>query len=380
LSAPEGGAAVQGAGVPTKRTGREVSIDWLEASVKDVESLEVFGLLVRHLGPQFRRGACDVLRDDESRFLAKGPFGLSVEADRRGQEDSTGEKRTWVSVRMPGELCRTIGTDKLLDLVVALDALPSLKVSRLDVALDDFDKTFTSRVFAEACVGPSLDAERAPLGPQVVTRVRRGAWDWSRRLGGCFWLGGKKSPRLLRVYDKEQESGGLIPSTRVELQSRNEFGTALARRLVEARSAGGSLAEVFFQHLVSFVDLREPQADRSSSQGWPRMPFWAAFVGDAQAVRTGRRSDSRVRTWIRHMVRQCGGFLGVMLRAFGVTPKVYALVGVDEAAGPKVARAIREILGPALPELSGEHEIRLEQVLRERARKIPGMRGFVGDR
>jgi hypothetical protein len=131
-----------------------------------------------------------------------------------------------------------------------------------------------------------------------------------RRKGGCFWLGGRKSPRLLRVYDKDQESEGKIPSTRVELQSRDEFATALVGRLLDARWAKRPVAEVWAEHVAQFVDLREPTGDRSASHRWPRLRRWRVLVGD---VREYRSWPPTTAPWGRSsaMQRQCGGFAGV---------------------------------------------------------------------
>ena len=187
----------------------------------------------------------------------------------------------------------------------------AFKVSRVDMALDDFDKSFTPRMFAEACVAGSLDDEHAQLREQVVTRVRGDNWEWSRRKGGCFWLGGRSSARLLRVYDKDQESCGVIPSTRLELQSRNEFATNFVASLRAARSQPCGIVEVFMRHLVGFVDLREPQGDRSQSQTWPRLGWWEQVVGNPAAIGLAPLEDSSAEAWVAGMVRQFAGFLGV---------------------------------------------------------------------
>jgi hypothetical protein len=305
-------AAVVGPG--RERKGREVSLDWFEASVKrsDPDGAEVsvglvFVLLVKHFGDVCGRQMAEVLRDDARAFDARGPLALRVRADQVGQQDRHGNRRPWVGARLPGEFCRAFGTDRVLAFVDDLDQAGELKVSRVDVALDDFDKTITPRMFAEACVAGDLDDENALLGLRAVTRVKPGNWEWSRRLGGCFWLGGRRSARLLRVYDKDTESKGQIPSTRIELQQRDEFATALVQRLLEARSAGQGIAEMFLGHLVEFVDLREPSGPRSSSHKWPRLPWWRALVGDAKGISMPGRGDSEVWAWSK---RSAGSSVG----------------------------------------------------------------------
>lgn len=354
---------------PVVRKGREVSVDWCEVSVKTVTLGTLFGWMEKHLGAPFGKSGVTVLRDDEKLFSAKGPLGLKVSADRVGQEDLHGNREPWVGLRMPGELCRAVGTEAVLDLVEVLGRAGRLKVSRVDLALDDFDKTFSPRKFALACVDGSLDDEGALLGPGAVTRVRRDNWEWSRRDGGCFWLGGRSSARLLRVYDKDRESGGQIPSTRIELQCRDEFATALMGRVLRARREKRSMGEVFAEEVVAFVDLREPDGSRSSSQKWRRVRWWRKVVGDAKGVVTPAADDSGVLPWVRAMRRQCSGFLGVVLRALGVTEEGFRKGDADAVVARKCWEAMRAIVGKRLEPLSAEHEVRLGQLVSESERQ-----------
>lgn len=363
-SVPPASAAPEAAAARPRRTGREVSIDWFEASVKHLSTIDLFAILERCLGSEFGRSAFEVLRDDAKAFDGRGPFGARVRADRVGQANRLGEVQPWSSVRLPGEVCRAVGTEAVLALADALTEAGEFKASRLDVALDDYDKSFSPRRFAEACVAGRLDDEHARLGEQVVTRVRADNWEWARRKGGCFWIGGRKSARLLRVYDKNRESDGVIPSTRLELQSRDEFATELVASLRAARSRPGGIVEVFMGHLVGFVDLREPQGDRSQSQAWPRVGWWEQLVGNPAAISLARREDSSVTAWVAAMVKQCAGFLVVMLRAGGVNAGRWARAAFDPGSQAAVAGVFRRLLGAGFPELSPEHRIRLEQLER----------------
>jgi hypothetical protein len=351
------------------KSGLEATVDWLEQSAKGVTAGAVCRLLAEHLGPQFGREGVQVLRDDEAAFDARGPLGLRVRADKVGQLNKRGEREPWAGVRMPGELCRTAGTERVLDLSEAMGLAGIAKVSRLDLACDDFDRRFSPRQVATTCVDGSLDDEKALLGPQVVSRVKRENWEWSRRKGGCFWIGGNQSDRRLRVYDKARESGGRIESTRVELQCRNRFATALTERLLLARWTKRPIAEVFFEHLVEFIDLREAVGSRSGSQKWRRVKWWAKFVGGAKGVPTPGPDPSGVSAWIRSMRRQCAGFASVMLRDAGLDEAQFEALVQGQAPEDKLVAAILRIVGGKLPELSPEHELRLQQLKDERARR-----------
>lgn len=346
-------------------SGRIVTIDWCEVSAKDLDVDELFRLMKKHLGSPWGRLYAEVRRDDDKFFQAACAFGVLVRADKQGQRNRDGLRQPWSGIRLTGQACQAVGAQRVMALVSAMGRFGALKVSRMDLAMDDFDKTFSPRQFAEACVDGRLDDESAVLGEQVVSKVRGDSWEWSRRKGGCFWLGARKSARLLRVYDKDGESGGRVPSTRVELQCRDRFATELMARLHAAPRLGRSIADIFAERVVDFVDLRHVNGHRSRSQDWDRLGWWRTVVGDVKGVGTPGRDTSQVRFWVEALSRQCAGFLAVMLRSVGVDAKRYALGRTDGKAAQRIASAVRLVVGGTLPELTGDQEVRLDQLLRQ---------------
>lgn len=365
------------------RTGKEVRVDWCEFSVKKVGVDDVFAVLVELFGEEFRRAQFEVVRDDERKFDARGPFGVKVHADRIGQPDKWGWPQPWSAVRVPGSVCGIVGTAAVLEVVRRLGAMGTegaLKVSRLDLALDDFDRSVLPRKFAEACVAGSLDQEGSRLRPEVVTRVRPDNWEWSRRDGGCFWLGGRKSPRLLRVYDKRGESKGAIPSVRFELQCRDEYATKLGADLLAAQDQGDSLAGVWAAHVVGFVDLRVAKGHRSESAKRQRLGWWERLVGKSGPVTLAKADLSSYGQWVRECRRQFSGFLQVMLLAEGVGPEGLAAAIEDPEGARSVVRTVARCLGARSWELSGEQELRLRQAFEARAmaRRLGKVAGPLG--
>ena len=107
-------------------------------------------------------------------------------------------------MRIPGELCRALGTDRVLDLAEAMAGAGDLKVSRLDLALDDqllriFQGRLEQRLqeSREKGLGGSSedhandsDRKDAPVGPYVAqeAEVDFATALWAR---GCFTHGHK---------------------------------------------------------------------------------------------------------------------------------------------------------------------------------------------
>lgn len=365
MSAPGAGLV----GDPKK--GRQVSIDWLDVTSKEADESDLLLMCERILGPHYGATSIEVLRDDGKRYSARGPLGMYVHADRVGSINRDGEREPWAGLQFRGDTCRAVGSEALCELLRAVRERGGMNVSRIDLALDDYDKRFSPRFLAEQFVDGRLDDETAQLSRAVITRVKGGNWNWSRKKGGCFWVGGDKSDRRLRVYDKDKESGGAIPSTRAELQMRDRFALDVVERMLRGGGAP-CLGTLFFRCLVSLVDLREPQGDRSASHRWPRPSWWGEFVGEVDAVRVSRRDDSGFWQWLHAMQRQVSGFLAVLLRAFDLgkrdleTPVSWS--GRAQEAAAKVARVVGWALGGEFPELSATQTVRLEQLRRELAR------------
>lgn len=339
------------------------SIDWLEFSIKSMGPLVVLDALEKILGPAFGRATMTIEVETEVAFFARGPNGVRVSADFRGSVNRHGVREPWVSVCLPGLACRTAGTERLLLLLQALAPVPKVKVSRMDIALDDFTKAFTPRKFATTCAGKDLSDENGKLQPCVITRVKADNWSWDRRVGGCFWLGSAKSPRRLRVYDKERESDGQIKAVRCELQFRDRYATMLAEAIIKGQEAGRPLAEVFLPYLVAFVDLRKPVRVRSNSELWPRLGWWAEFVGQVEAAVTGGEDLTHVLVWERNCAKQGRGFAGVELRAEGMTAEAYRALRRKGCPEAVVVRAMDAILSGELPPPSKEQRERLRELL-----------------
>jgi len=338
--------------------------------VKGMPLPKLHELMAKHLGASFGREALTALREDEAAFDGKGPLSIRVKADHVGQVDKRGTRWPWVGFRLPGEACRVVGSNTILDLLEACGLEGKLKVSRLDVALDGFDRKITPRQFAEACVDGSLCGEKAVLRKVVVTRVRRDNWNWSRRKGGCLWVGGANSSRLLRVYDKEVESKGEITSVRFELQNRNRFATGLTQRFLDARWEKRALSDVFAEHLVDFVDIREPRGSRSRSQDWRRVRWWQELVGKAKAAHTPVGNPSGVEAWRRACSKQCRGFLSVVLRNAGVTEGEYEAMVEGPGAEGRLAAGVKAAVGRVLPKLSPDQVERLRQLQELERRRL----------
>lgn len=119
------------------------------------------------------------------------------------------------------------------------------------------------------------------------------------------------------------------------------------------------------------VDDLPALLDRLAVHGAPRRPGPKADqptkVGAIrQALRILEKTLNVTRGYLDEDRRRDYYFLlVVLLRAAGVDGKTYAAASLDLEAARRVVSGVRKIVGPALPPLSGEHKLRLEQLMRE---------------
>ena len=95
------------------------------------------------------------------------------------------------------------------------------QVSRLDIAFDDFTKTFTPKDFVFAWYNDEIQSTCSKI-----------TWAESGKGGGeTFYLGNRRN-KLLRIYDKDKESHGEINSIRYEIELHNRYANEVSEMIL----------------------------------------------------------------------------------------------------------------------------------------------------
>lgn len=131
-------------------------------------------------------------------------------------------ERMGVHVVFPGhgiyKLCEIFNLDGLEKFANAKDLFTLLKsrhcrVTRMDIAYDDFDMLITPHEYA-----------RWMLDGRIRTKARTYDFISSQQtVGGTFYLGTRGRERYIRIYDKNFESKGKVPSIRYEFELRGAW-------------------------------------------------------------------------------------------------------------------------------------------------------------
>ena len=320
-------------GGDTGATSPGWSIDWLAVTVWGVDVDRVARLVSEafHLGKQV--GVSGWTAMGGARFYGRRHEYLGAtllsECQSKGAEDN-------VHVVLPGEAC-AVGVDALLQLLTRLNAWSSrCAVVRLDLAVDGVPFT-------------PLDAYRAVQARQTVSWVKRGrdglvthTWTSSNGPGegNTLYVGRRSSQRCLRIYDKRGP-------TRIELETKGAYASAVALGLLERRGDDPRLAGFVVGCLREFCDFGV-QDGTHGARNLKLLPWWAAFVASVQRIgklAVDRRSDLSVDRTLNWIDRAVVPSLAMVVTCYGDAGD-RLLAGWIESAKPSLSprhlAAIRE--------------------------------------
>lgn len=179
------------------------------------------------------------------------------------------------------------------------------KASRLDLAFDDFSKTFKP-----------VDLIRFYIDNQISTRFRNvhlvtsSAGD-----GGTLYFGERSAGKMLRIYDKDFESKGEINSIRYEVELHSSHADDMLNYIADGREISFSSYICNFLRLVTRESVRHmsgceiPAVLRSERSSLPTHPAWIEFLRKWQVLRTVKSvkvphvrnsvSAERLKRWVK---------------------------------------------------------------------------------
>ena len=215
----------------------------------------------------------------------------SVQVCYRAEEEQT--YQFWVSI--PGTIWGTAPKRAWEALCCYLAHQREWKVTRLDLALDDYGRTLDlSQVIAAVKSGNFT-------GAQYYELVESGSLGRKER-GTSIVLGSPKSDKRVTIYDKAVESKGRISSIRVEVRLRDE----LAQRVWDKLFPTFWKPELVVDYIlgtVSFLEKHGKNLCRGKILGW-----WRQFLGYVAASPKKVKRMPRLRTiektasWLRRQV------------------------------------------------------------------------------
>ena len=193
------------------------------------------------------------------------------------------------------------------------------------------------------------DAYAAVQAGHVVSWVKRGrdgtvsyAWHSSNGEGEgtTLYVGRRSSQQFMRIYDRRGP-------TRVELETKDAYASAVARELVERRGDDVVLSRFVVGCLREFCDFGV-QDGAHGSRDATLLPWWRAFVGDAERVGklvVDRRFTLSVDRTLRWVDRAVVPSLAMIVTCYGDAGEELLSAWIDSAKprlSPRHLAAIRE--------------------------------------
>ena len=224
-----------------------------------------------------------------------------------------------VMIEMSGKGCRQFeqnGGD--FNKLFTDSAAGDFKVTRLDIAYDDIDKSEGGKGLLDIAT-----LARYTIHQRFVTKWGGGYVTDSFKVNGneepmvhalTVSFGSNSSDCMLRIYDKAQERGGLdYHWIRSELVFRRERAQEFINQYVQSKDVG-SLYFGVLKNYLRFIRKDATRRERCSTVGW-----WEKFLNNVQAVRlfTPHDNEYNLEKVRRTVVTMYGNSIETLVRAEG---------------------------------------------------------------
>jgi hypothetical protein len=253
---------------PISNTGSTIGftsrVDWLQGTAKI--SPVKFELLFTHLTEIFS----DTFAPDAGYMFSGRKFDHHRVSDRHSRVAwnilENGDIDFWLM--LPAKFlvgCSQVATFR--HFLQILDNF-SFKLTRIDLAIDDFTKSLTWQHFDLAYdSGTSHGFRECGLTTSKKEKKQNGF---------TFYMGSKRSEKLYRFYDKSIESGGEIDAYRLEAQFRDEWCRSIWSILLAANT-DKEFHRAIVNCVCSPIDFYQEVLQEDNTVKKVPLQWWADF-------------------------------------------------------------------------------------------------------
>jgi phage replication initiation protein len=178
----------------------------------------------------------------------------------------------------------------------------SHKVTRLDVAYDDFTRLIPLEKIAELV-----------RAQQYISKATKWTVEYSSD-GLTVYIGSKKSDILIRFYDKAAERGydDEVHWVRCEIQLRRERADGFI-------NCDRQIGEKFAGVLNNYLRFVDENPNDSNKNRWATSQFWLDFVQTVEkiSIYTKKNVEYNFDRVERHVMHQCGNNIETMIKCVG---------------------------------------------------------------
>jgi hypothetical protein len=295
-------------------TQLQVHVDWLQGTCRlmnDDFVHELVAVVMRMLGDT------PVWEPNQGSYVGKQwqHRGHSIKGVRWWWDSPGQSQHSHVMLSIPGSVCSGVDVRVIWELSKFLDEVFKFKVTRLDIALDDYRKRLSfDQLMAATQVG---NFARVKKITPIANYHRNGELK-----GWGFDVGSKQSDCYMVIYEKEVESKGRIKSIRCEGRFKDEVGHELWKEwlAIPAEQFEGVSPTFLAAKVIGIVEFVERHEGVKNICRMRRLPWWEGFV-NAVGGRLGhsiKKPDStldRARQWWK---RQVAPTLAVLRKVLGI--------------------------------------------------------------
>lgn len=211
----------------------------------------------------------------------------------------------WVSI--PGGSLSRVDGRLHLSFFKMLKRRYGFQPTRLDIALDDYEKRLSKEIVIEA-----LEQGNYVGFSKYSVHVNSGKKK-NKDKGWTIYLGSRQSDKMYRLYDKSAESNGKIDAYRLECELKDFKAKQLWELMMQLPDSNDNARMEMYQSLllevlVGGVDFRDLSVDSNMSR-CPKLQWWADFldyVHSSGGLKLGAaRSESSLQktlTWVKRQV------------------------------------------------------------------------------
>jgi DNA relaxase NicK len=230
---------------------------------------------------------------------------------------------------LSGKACSRANPELLLHFLRILNSqISNLRCSRIDLALDDFDKSLPYEMLLQAIKDKNYTGFKS----------KKYIGDFEVDGGWTIYLGSRESEQFTRIYNKSAESKGLIDSYRWETEFKDKKSQFIFNLLCQAatvESASRVIQEYIFGS-IDFIDRNQKNLFRCKRLGW--WECWLKLVGQAPKKISVPRPPTSVENKVAWMLRQVAKSLSIINIAFGSDEFSIFLEGLIQSGSDRLRR------------------------------------------
>lgn len=252
------------------------ALDWLDITFRSIPSSQDCYTLIAEL-EKLTNAAIDfsptkaVFNGRMWEGSGRGITGTLLWYDSCDRSSENADTPAQLKIALPGSVMKAVDQAALAQWLIGRAAANQLDCSRIDVCMDDRDKTVElASVLAAKWSGDFFNAVHS----SYQASNKRG-----EAVGETIYFGHQSSSRRLRVYNKTVESDGFIQGNRWEVQFKNKLATETLYQWLEAIDTSIDTAMRWVKNVIlGAIDFRDRSATDPNRARCKRLSWFQSFI------------------------------------------------------------------------------------------------------